>query len=212
MIEAFQTVMTENGLADFDFQRAFRTWELQPGFPVIRVSFGGSVRGLFYITQERFFTKQHAVKDNFHNWYIPLNYATELNPNFEDTKFSEYFVDGEDLFIIDAPAQLSSGQWYVFNKQQLGYYRVNYDNANWQALIKVLNSENYWQIHVLNRAQLVDDSLNLALSGYLDYDIAFGILSYLVRETEYTPWISAYRFFDQLYARFGTTNNELNVS
>lgn len=78
--------------------------------------------------------------------------------------------------------------WIVVNSQQSGYYRVNYDNASWRLLSEQLNNGNFEQIHVLNRAQLVDDSLNLAQAGRIDFGVAFDILRYLSRETDNVPW------------------------
>lgn len=89
-------------------------------------------------------------------------------------------------------------QWFVFNKQQLGYYRVNYDISNWNALIVTLNSGNFNEIHVLNRAQLIDDSLSFAFSGYLDYEKALEVLEHLSRETDYIPWKAAVSHLDEL--------------
>ena len=76
------------------------------------------------------------------------------------------------------------------NNFKTGYYRVNYDEANWRMLIKALN-EDHTQIHVINRAQLIDDALNLAKAGLLSYEIALGVTSYLEKETEYIPWKAA---------------------
>ena len=71
-----------------------------------------------------------------------------------------------------------------------GYYRVNYDTANWKLLIKQLNDD-HTKIHVINRAQIIDDALNLARAGLLDYNLALGVTSYLNKETEYIPWKAA---------------------
>lgn len=101
---------------------------------------------------------------------------------------------------ISYPAGFNSNQWFVFNKQQLGYYRVNYDTRNWNALVNVLNSDDYQQIHVLNRAQLIDDSLNFAADGYLDYQTAFKLLTYLNRETDYIPWRAAANNLEKIEA------------
>ena len=46
-------------------------------------------------------------------------------------------------------------------------------------------------IHPLNRAQLIDDSMNLARASYLDYEIAFQILESIKYETEYPALIAA---------------------
>lgn len=72
-----------------------------------------------------------------------------------------------------------------------GYYRVNYDNANWQLIAKQLNSSSFKDIATINRGQLVDDALNLARAGRLDYATALSVTSYLAQETEYVPWKAA---------------------
>ena len=51
--------------------------------------------------------------------------------------------------------------------------------------------QDHTKIHVINRAQIIDDALNLARSGLLDYQVALGITSYLHKETEYIPWAAA---------------------
>lgn len=202
--------MTQRGLTSFDFDVAFRSWETQKGYPVITVTVDGTSH--FQITQERFFTDKKAVSDDKSSWYIPLNFATASSPNFDDTQITNFFINGQETSSIAAPSSFDASQWFVFNKQQLGYYRVNYDFKNWHALIVALNSDDFDKIHVLNRAQLIDDSLSFAAGGYMDYNVAFGILGYLSRETEYTPWAAADRFISQLYTTFGPQNDQLNVS
>jgi len=75
---------------------------------------------------------------------------------------------------------------------------VNYDRANWQMIIKQLNKENFKDISTINRAQLIDDALNLARAGKLDYTIAFDVTSYLAHEIEYLPWKAAFNAMDYL--------------
>ena len=79
-------------------------------------------------------------------------------------------------------------KWFLLNIQEIGYYRVNYDKETWQQLINLLNSEEFSKIGDVNRAQLIDDLLNLARADYIDYDIALDATKYLVRETGYLPW------------------------
>jgi ERAP1-like C-terminal domain len=210
LVDAFTSVMAQRGFTAFNFDAALRSWELQKGYPVITVSFTDSKQ--FQVTQQRFFTNKKELSDDSSSWYIPLNFATASNPNFDDTQITNYFVNDQEVSMISAPTNFEANQWFVFNKQQLGYYRVNYDFNNWHALIVALNSDDFDKIHVLNRAQLIDDSFNFAAGGYLDYKVAFGILTYLSRETEYTPWAAADRFITQLYTTFGPKNDQLNVS
>ena len=72
----------------------------------------------------------------------------------------------------------------------LFFNRVNYDEKNWKMIIKQLNDD-HMKIHVINRAQIIDDAINLARSGLLSYEIALGVTSYLNKEVEYIPWAAA---------------------
>lgn len=86
----------------------------------------------------------------------------------------------------------------------LAYYRVNYDNTLWNGIINAL-SENHTLIDVLNRAQIVDDALNLARAGEIDYRQTFHIIDYLRYENEYYPWVAALNGFDFLLRVLGET-------
>lgn len=70
--------------------------------------------------------------------------------------------------------------------------------------MRTLNSENMNQIHVLNRAAIVDDMLNLARAKYLDYDMVLEGLKYLQRETKegYLPFKAAFNGLEYLNKRF----------
>lgn len=201
--------MNSRSFNDLDFDVAFRSWELQKGFPIVHVSFDQSQ---FHVTQKRFFTTKPADANDTSSWYIPLNFATASSADFEDTRITNYFLSGQDMMMIAAPAQFDARQWFIFNKQQLSYYRVNYDLSNWNAIIDALNSDDFNKIHVLNRAQLMSDSLAFAAGGYLSYDIVFGIMESLNRETEYTTWNAIDGVINNLYSVFGPLNVNLNVS
>jgi aminopeptidase N len=195
----------------FDFDRAFKTWEHQKGYPVIHVHYNSSLQS-FYVTQERFFQDKSLNVDDNTSWFIPINYATESNANFDDTTFTDYFIDGEAMWHIFAP-QVTAGQWFIFNKQQLGYYRVNYEAENWQALVRALNGANWDKIHVMNRAQLIDDAFALTNAGYLnDYNLPFDLMNYLINEDDFFPWYTANRYINSLYTVYGRRHAALNVN
>lgn len=78
-----------------------------------------------------------------------------------------------------------------------GYYRVNYDEANWRLISDQLHKD-HRVISVLSRAQLLDDSLNIARTGSLPYSIPFELSSYLRTERDFTPWSSALTAFNYL--------------
>ena len=75
-----------------------------------------------------------------------------------------------------------------------GYYRVNYDEENWRDLTTTLKKYGDSRINRLNRAALVDDIMNLARSGKVDYDLALDLLLYLKMENDYIPWEAAFRY------------------
>ncbi len=198
LYRAVEDVLTDSEFTDFEFTRAFKTWETQKGFPFIHVTADDASR-TFRVTQERYFALTDKNDTDNSRWYIPLNYAVESTRNFDDTSITNYFFDDEVEAIVPYPDEdYTSDEWFVFNKQQIGYYRVNYDASNWHQLIEVLNSVNFKDIHVSNRAQLLDDALNFAADEYLDYEYALGVLSYLERETDYIPWRAVVTNLDKL--------------
>jgi aminopeptidase N len=67
---------------------------------------------------------------------------------------------------------------------------VNYDNDNWNLIIKELH-ESHDNIPPLNRAQLLDDALNLARAGKLPYSVALDLTMYLEHDKDYIPWAAA---------------------
>lgn len=79
-----------------------------------------------------------------------------------------------------------------------GYYRVNYDEENWQRIIDFLDSEDFEKIPAVNRAQLIDDAFNLAKADKLKYEIPLALSRYLKRETDYLPWYSFFNAMDFL--------------
>lgn len=103
------------------------------------------------------------------------------------------------------PCNSTPDDWVIFNVMQTGYYRVNYDKTNWERIIKQLHGPNHELISTINRAQLIDDALNLARAGRLEYATALDVISYMDKETEYLPWKSALvgmSFLDSMLVKF----------
>lgn len=161
-----------------NFTTIMRTWEFQAGYPVVNV---GRIGNQLTFRQQRFFYTDDVSESV---WWVPINYVVGSNPNFTSTLPNFWMrgvasVNVTNLYYFD---------WIVVNVQESGYYRVNYDEYLWNLLREQLNHFNFTDIHVLNRAQLVDDALNLAQANQLNYGVALGILQYLSRETDHIPW------------------------
>lgn len=84
-----------------------------------------------------------------------------------------------------------------------GYYRVNYDARNWHLIAKQLMT-NHTAISVINRAQIMNDALNLARAGLLVYEVPLNLTKYLEREEEFLPWeatLTALSYLDSMMKR-----------
>ena len=57
------------------------------------------------------------------------------------------------------------------------------------------------QIHPLNRAQLIDDIMNLARTKMVSYNYAMNLLLYLKSEENYIPWEAAFNSLHFLRSR-----------
>lgn len=97
----------------------------------------------------------------------------------------------------NAPKVWKNADWIILNAQQGYYYRINYDENLWNLLSMQLIKD-HLKIHVLNRAQLIDDSFQLARAKKVDYGVALGVMKYLKSEVDYVPWESAYNGIVQL--------------
>lgn len=82
-------------------------------------------------------------------------------------------------------------QWVIFNIQLAGLYKIKYDRRNYKLIVQALNGDQFKNINTINRAQLIDDAMDLAWTGEQDYGIALAMINYLKQEDEYIPWKSA---------------------
>ncbi|XP_067625622.1 membrane alanyl aminopeptidase-like isoform X2 [Eurosta solidaginis] len=180
-------------------EAVFNGFTKQVGYPLITVKLSDDKK-FYSIKQERFLLRDQEISDTSLLYTVPLSYTTSNAKNFRATapKFYLNPSKSEEKFSLD-----SKVEWVIFNIQQSGYYRVNYDESNWLAIKKALASDNWGGIHLLNRAQIVDDLFNLARANVIEYDLALKILEYLATEIEYVPWSSAFSGYSYIHIRFG---------
>lgn len=182
------------------------TWTLQKGFPIVEVIRRYNDEGTLRFSQRRYVSTTKDIDDGL-TWWIPINIATKSRANFESTTPDYWMPKGVGDSLYDAPVVISNDDWIVVNKQQTGYYRVNYDRENWLKLANELMNGNMNNIHFLSRGQLVDDALELGQTNRLDLDVVLSIISYLQKEVEYVVWASADEGLLQLYRTFRGNDN-----
>ncbi|XP_033344413.1 aminopeptidase N-like [Bombus vosnesenskii] len=179
-------------------------WVNNAGYPVVNVKRNHDDE--LQLSQERF---SFYETKNDANWWVPITYVNSSSMNFNNTTPIIWLKPGRNETIKFNKAE----GWIIVNTQQAGYYRVNYEPEMWKLLSMQLNSDNYENIHVVNRAQLIDDALNMARTNRLNYTVALTLTLYLERETDYVPWQTTFRNMQFLHNMLRTSvqyNNFMN--
>ncbi|XP_068459156.1 aminopeptidase Ey-like [Clinocottus analis] len=168
------------------------TWVLQMGFPVVTIN---TMTGV--VSQQHFLldpdSEVTAVSPYNYEWIVPIKWmktGTVQEPQWLKTKSAT---------ITEMKALQT--EWVLANLDVVGYYRVNYDQGNWNRLIDNLRT-NHQRIPVINRAQLVDDAFNLARAKIVPTVLALDTTKYLNQERDYVPWKSALNNLDFFYLMF----------
>jgi aminopeptidase N len=164
-------------------------WTLQPGYPVLTVE--NADEHFVKMSQKRFFLNPNATSQEELTWAVPVNVAY---PKSEKDNYTKTVADNWMLKSARTINLELEERPYVVNVQQTGYYRVNYDERNWKELAELLKSD-HTKINELNRAQILDDSLQLARANHLSYEVALGLTEYLSQEMNYIPWQAAFKSF-----------------
>lgn len=185
------------------------TWTLQVGFPVVHVSKHPNTN-VIRLEQQRFVYETSNNQSNKEVeeealWWIPITYTTSEELDFENTRPLTW-IPRSKIYEIES-RNLTTADWYIFNIQQSGYYRINYELSNWQTIINdLMDPKKFKQFAPSNRAQLIDDAMNLARGGYLNYDIALNLTRYLTNEDDHAPWksaVNAFQFIDSMFVSQG---------
>ncbi|KAJ8733128.1 hypothetical protein PYW08_001426 [Mythimna loreyi] len=179
--------------ASYDISSLMKYWVEEQGYPVLKVTVDPA-SGRINLEQNRFFISATATPTS-QVWPLPLTYTIQENPDWDNLVPSKVMTTKTD-FIDHAAGQ----GWVIFNVQQKGIYRVNYDERNWWLLAYALNND-FTTIHHLNRAQIVDDVFALMRSGQLSYKIGFSVLEFLKKDTSFYSWYPAISGFSWLRNR-----------
>ena len=166
---------------NYNLTSVMDTWTVQGGYPVLNVTLEDDCAKLS-IHQQRFVivptNPEDFAKSEFNYiWSVPFNYITNNTPNPSETHWVKSVSDS-----------IETGQqgctWLKANFGDLGFYRVNYDTQQWNALTNLLNTS-HTTLQTADRANLVDDAISLSIAGYITPVQALDLVSYLKQETDY---------------------------
>ncbi|XP_069840571.1 aminopeptidase Ey-like [Dendropsophus ebraccatus] len=186
-----KNVQLENKIEDI-----MNTWVLQMGFPVVTID---TTRG--FVEQKHFLLDPNATvtrpSDYDYTWIVPITYITRTSPQ------NNFWL--KDRTASHNPFDLTSqgNNWLLANINMAGYYRVNYDDGNWNRLLEQLNTD-LSVIPIINRAQIIDDAFNLARAEIIKTTRALETTKFLSKDVEYMSWqaaINSLSYFTQMFDR-----------
>ncbi|KAE8296863.1 Aminopeptidase N [Larimichthys crocea] len=173
-------------------QNIMNTWVLQMGFPVVTIdtTTGAVSQKHFLLDPDSNVTTESPYN---YEWIVPIKWVKT------GVVQTQQWLKTQSATIIEM--KTTGNDWVVANLDVVGYYRVNYDQDNWDRLLNCLSTD-HKLIQVINRAQLVDDAFNLARAKIILTVQALNTTKYLINETEYMPWESAVNNLDFFYLMF----------
>ncbi|XP_059338091.1 aminopeptidase N [Ammospiza nelsoni] len=156
-------------------------WTLQMGFPVVTVDTrSGAVSQAHFLLDPTSSVDRPSVFN--YTWIVPITWMTGSGRR-NDTWLTKVRDTNNDF-------RLTSPDWLLLNLNVTGYFRVNYNQENWNQLVQQLDT-NHSVFPVINRAQIIDDAFNLARAKYVNVILALNTTRFLSQETEYMPWQAA---------------------
>ncbi|XP_025159102.1 thyrotropin-releasing hormone-degrading ectoenzyme-like [Harpegnathos saltator] len=174
---ALQRVLDDRANQKIKIIEIMDTWLSQKYYPIIQV-----------IHDRKDNTVQLNITDNVDmrksTWMIPITYNS-YNSSFYEIFGCDIKITSSEIAVTKVAENID---FIILNIEQNGYFRVNYDKESWFRIAKFLHSDAYHRIHVLNRAQLIDDAYYFMTQGYVSPSTFWKIASYLERDVNYIAW------------------------
>jgi len=223
-----QEVLEDEYKTTINFTKRFTLWTKQKRYPVLQVTRESSGKKIMISLSQNY--PNESYPDNL---WIHVTYITEEHPHVIKKKWLSphepiLYLNhiNKDHWIIANVHQ--SGKYesinyyafmsiykilqtilYIFNYKislYTGYYRVNYDNDNWEKLINYLNSYKYehlnLNIHVQSRAQIIDDAYYFLSTNKLNFSFFKSLTNYLSKEMHYVAWYPMFKILEQISGYF----------
>ena len=152
--------------------------------------------------------KEEEKEKRFPNylWWVPISMTDANHRDFSENNTEPVLWLTPKKISIKRRLLTEANQWIIANIRATGYYRVNYDQQNWQLLQQQLKMD-HRIIDPINRAHLIDDAFALAAIKTLPYTLPFDLIRYLQNEQHYVPWSSALRSLSYIGRMFSFTKN-----
>ncbi|XP_012228324.1 aminopeptidase N-like [Linepithema humile] len=152
-------------------------------------------------------TQENSHKQNWHKWWILITWFTDNLLSYSDRispSLSKWLRPEDEIKTVTTLD--STNGWIIINTKRTGYYRVFYDIQNLRRIGWFLES-NPKGIHVLNRAQLIDDAFYFLLTTKLAASRFFDLTKFLARDTDYIAWYPMFKALEHMSPTFAFNSN-----
>nr|XP_012227733.1 PREDICTED: thyrotropin-releasing hormone-degrading ectoenzyme-like isoform X1 [Linepithema humile] len=153
-----------------------------------------------YLKALTIFTSINSTLDEKVTFLTLVTYTTKSND------YNSFLFDWKRPWFVKKKFDIID--WIIVNLEQIGYYRVNYDLDNWKNLMHYLSSVNYSSIHVLNRAQIIDDAFYFLMQRNLSFNLFWNITSFLFHDTDYIAWYPMIKAVEYMTCIWPVQNND----
>ncbi|XP_070162611.1 aminopeptidase N-like [Polyergus mexicanus] len=178
----------------FNVSQNMATWIKQTYYPVVNLIQDNPKHVIVLL-------KESEIRNE--SWWIPVTITTQTKPNFFQNFFSHgQWIKTQNFMYCEFSLPYEENGWIIANLQQAGYYRVRYNYENWKKIADYLNSPRYTEIHVLNRAQIIDDAFHFMIAKQLRPSLFWKIASYLYQEKDYIAWYPMIKAFERISSIF----------
>ncbi|XP_020281450.1 thyrotropin-releasing hormone-degrading ectoenzyme-like isoform X2 [Pseudomyrmex gracilis] len=191
ILRMLQNIFTENIFWE-SMQNSLKQGKNYPLMMNHESPHGGPLNDEYRVSQGSFIRGGHNI-----GYYTPFTYTEENRCDFEtswpERSESVWLRPGTSFpFIVS-----KSSNWFICNVQQIGYYRVNYPIHNWIKIVHYLRTSDHKKIHVLNRAQIIDDFYHFMKEKQVEVKMIFeDLIQYLSIETDYEAWYPMIRMLE----------------
>ncbi|XP_014776693.1 uncharacterized protein LOC106873725 [Octopus bimaculoides] len=170
-----------------DISTTMAEWISEKNYPVVFVHWNNSELILsqkIFLYDDSLSSCSKTSRDVV--WKVPFTYTTDQEKEFDKTSEDVVWLNSKTMTLNVTKKRQSNQSWVMGNLKQFGFYRVNYDLSNWEALINQLKT-NHTVIPAISRAQLINDAWSLAKAGMLSKEMPFKLLEYLEHEKDDIP-------------------------
>lgn len=188
------------------FDVVAKTWTEQAGVPVVSASCDFHAKKCT-LTQKRLRPAGSTATSG--KWYIPITLVTSKSADLSSVKTVAWLTPEKDSISVDIDVDDDADQkeWVVFNPQQTGYYRVNYDDASRKRILAaLLDAKNAVVLDAATRAGLLSDVLGLADTEQLGQVEPVKFLQ-IVKDTDNSAvWLAAFNVVSSLVNQLANTD------